>query len=988
MNLSSLTISRRVRLLPKARHRAVSWVGLSLILGCTSMAWAQEGARVDTLRIDTLDRGAVERTIQLCLDVLRRYPDSEFAPTLMFQVMQLYARAAELDYSVAMARYERELAEYEARKSGQEPQAPRIDLSKAIDVGETLLRTFPTIPFRAKVIYSLALCYQKQDLGEAYLRSLERLVSECPEDPFVPEAYFRIGEYHFDHEQYAESIRAYSQLLKYWESPYFDMAIYKLAWAYFNLGEYSQAISSFVYLIDDLDTVERSNPQFAGRSRIDLRQEAMQYIAISFSEYGGVSKAKQFFTEVAPRPWAGEVFLRLGKIYFARSDFGEAARSFRTFLALFPEDPRAIDAAVEVVRCQEAAGDLVNADRAREDLLESFNPSTAWYNRLAANWKAHADSVLEKTFLALGNNLVVAARESRQAEQYQKAIAVYKRFLQFYPKGPEADRVRFLIGEVFYESGQVRQAAEAYRDCFLSVSEKEYAEKAAFNRVFCWDELRSKSPSFDSVATRLEGFLGDTTVSFRAPNEATAELLRACHEFCRAFPASDKWPSVMMKLGGTLFELGDYSWAENVYRVVLSREVPADVRAKALAMAGQCRYRMEDYQGTERWYDQLVATFPDSEQLRTLAARMKASARYKQGLELKEKGQAEESARLFAAAAEISPDEQLAAVSLFEAGAQYEKAGRADWAIQQYDLLCSRFPKSQFADEGLYRSSLLRESLGDWKEAAQGYLRLAAEYPESRFARHALFLAGSCMENGQVPDEAAQIYERYLARFGSQDPDEYLECLVRLAEIRRQARDFASARRLLEQAIESFNRFRMNLQPVDEYVAAKAQFLIGEISFEEYAAVGLVPPLDRSLRQKQAKFAEVLRAYTEAAKYRVAEWTSASTCRIGEAFEELARSLWESPLPEDLTPEQREVYLSRLSEQVRPLKEKAYEAHRRNLRLAEEAGLVNDWISRSRAHMERLALELGLPSTSEASPADSALAGRENEKILPKEGIR
>ncbi|MDZ7373931.1 MAG: tetratricopeptide repeat protein [candidate division KSB1 bacterium] len=956
----------------------------SLLLGLgtgVTPASGQETTRPDTTRIETLDRAGVDRTIALCWDVLRRYPDSEFAPTLMFQLMQLYARAAEMDYSAAMARFEAEQKEYEAGKTSWEPQPPKIDLSRAIDVGETLLQTFPNILFKAKVIYSLALCYSKQGEGDAYLRTLKRLLSECPDDPLVPEVYFRIGEHYFDREQYRESIQAYSKLLQYWESPYFDMGIYKLAWSYFNLGDYSNAISSFVYLIDDLDTVERANPQFMGRTKIDLRQEAIQYIAISFSEYGGVEKAKQFFSGDAQRDWACEVFLRLGLVYFARGDFGEAATAYRTFLALFPRDPRAIDAAVEVVRCQEAAGDVVNADRTREDLLNSFNPGTEWYRGLSSKQRAHADSVLESTFLALGNNLAVAARDTRQSELYQKAIQVYRRYLEFYPRGREADRVRFLMGEVLYESGQLRQAAQAYQECFTLAGDSSYADRAGYNRIFCWDQLRAKAPNLDTTYVQLFDFFGDSVATFRVPNEATAELLRACHEYRKAFPRSEKAPLVMLKLGGALFELGEFRAAERVYQGLFADGVPEGLRAKALAMIGQCRYRMEDYAGTEEWYDLLASSFPDSEQYRTLAARMKASARYKRALQLRESGKAAEAAGMFASAAEASPDDQLAAVSLFEAGTQYEKAGLPDLALQQYDLLCARFPQSQFADESLYRSSLLRESAGDWREAARGYIRLASQYPQSRFARRALFLAGSCLESAGAPDEAAGIYEQYVNRFGPQDPNEYLECLVRWAEIRRHAGDLVAARKLLDHALDSFNRLRINLASVDDYLGAKAQFLIGEILYQGYAAVVLEPPLDRSLRLKQARFTEVLRAYTEAAKYRVAEWTSAATCRIGEAFEEFARALWESPLPPDLTPEQRDTYIRKLAEQVRPFKEKAYEAHRRNLRLAEETGLTNDWIVRSREHLLRLAAELSLPATLGAAEADSGLAEQDEQPL-------
>ncbi len=942
-------------------------------------ALAQQTTRPDTIRIDTLSRPDIERTINLCWDILKKYPDSEFAPTLMFQLMQLYMRSAELELDLAMSRYEEALKDFESGKTTVEPPLPRIDLSKAIDVGLTLLKTYPNVRFKAKVLYSLALCYDKQEMGEEYIATLERLIAECPDDPLVPETHFRIGEYYFDRRQYEKSVAAYSKLLDYWESPYFDMALYKLAWSYFNLGDYPNAISSFVYLIDDLDTVERSNPELMGRSKIDLRREAMQYIAVSFSEYGGPEKAREFFTDLGMRPWVGEVFLRLGKVYFARTEYGLAAKSYRMFSALFPEDPRAIDAAREVIRCQEAAGDVVNADRARADLLASFSPSTEWYRSLKQEAKEHADSVLVQTYLALGNNLTVAARDTKDGELYQRAVRVYKEFLAYYPDKPESDRVRFLLGEVFFESGQYRQAAEAYKECFVLAADSQYTEKAGWNRIFCWDKLAQKAPEFDSTQVELFDFLGDSVVALTVPNSETGELLLACVDFVKAFPHSPKWSTVMLKLSSTLFALERYEFAEKACEQLLDKEPPKEVKAKTLALMGQCRYRVGDFESAEHWYEQLTAVFPDSQQLQDTAARMRASARYKRAVELKQTGDAEASARLFAAAAEISPDEQLAAVSLFEAGAQYEKAGKTEEAIRQYDRLCSRFPNSKFADESLYRASLLREGLGEWAEAARGYRRLAELYPDSRFARHAFFLAGTCLENDSSFAEAARVYREYVQRFGAKDPDEYLDAMVRLAEIYRRNGDVGAAERQLQEALSAYNRFRLDLVQVDDYLAAKARFLLGEIAFAEYKAIQLTPPLKSSLKRKRDKFREVLKAYTEAAKFKVAEWTCAATHRIGEAFEEFARALWESPIPEDLTLEQKELYITKLAEQVKPFKEKAYQAYRRNVKLAEQTGLLNDWITKSRERAEELAIELNLPASPEPVPADSTLAERKQE---------
>jgi len=98
----------------------------------------------------------------------------------------------------------------------------------------------------------------------------------------------------------------------------------------------------------------------------------------------------------------------------------------------------------------------------------------------------------------------------------------------------------------------------------------------------------------------------------------------------------------------------------------------------------------------------------------------------------------------------------------------------------------------------------------------------------------------------------------------------------------------------------------------------------------------------------------------------VAEWTTASSHKIGFAFERFANSLLESPRPASLTGEALEQYNTKLRESVQPFMEKALDAYQANVRQATEHGIENQWVDESRKRMEVLTTELdrGTASTS------------------------
>jgi hypothetical protein len=147
---------------------------------------------------------------------------------------------------------------------------------------------------------------------------------------------------------------------------------------------------------------------------------------------------------------------------------------------------------------------------------------------------------------------------------------------------------------------------------------------------------------------------------------------------------------------------------------------------------------------------------------------------------------------------------------------------------------------------------------------------------------------------------------------------------------------------------------------VEEYIAAKAQFMIGEINFEKYQQVKLVPPLNVSLKKKKELLQTVLQEYVSAGKFQVAEWTTASLFKTGLTFEDFAEAFVNSTVPPELSSEEKQEYLNGLNQQAIPFKQKALDVYKANVSSAEKSNIQNEWIEQSKQRMEKLIIELGL----------------------------
>jgi hypothetical protein len=91
---------------------------------------------------------------------------------------------------------------------------------------------------------------------------------------------------------------------------------------------------------------------------------------------------------------------------------------------------------------------------------------------------------------------------------------------------------------------------------------------------------------------------------------------------------------------------------------------------------------------------------------------------------------------------------------------------------------------------------------------------------------------------------------------------------------------------------------------------------------------------------------DVIKVYTTAADYGVAEVTTAATFRLGEVYEQFSTDLMESERPGNLDEAALEQYDLLLEEQMFPFEEKAIDLYKANAARAAN-GVYDEWVKRS-----------------------------------------
>ncbi len=107
------------------------------------------------------------------------------------------------------------------------------------------------------------------------------------------------------------------------------------------------------------------------------------------------------------------------------------------------------------------------------------------------------------------------------------------------------------------------------------------------------------------------------------------------------------------------------------------------------------------------------------------------------------------------------------------------------------------------------------------------------------------------------------------------------------------------------------------------------------------------------MKLKRQLMEDVIKVYTDAADYGVAEVTTAATYRLGEVYQSFSIDLMESERPAELDEAALGQYELLLEEQVFPFEEKAIDLYKANANRAAD-GVYDEWVIKSFGRLAEL----------------------------------
>ncbi len=224
------------------------------------------------------------------------------------------------------------------KTGGQSHETSSKWMVKSVRIYQLILKTYPQFRRADEATFNLGSVLQQAGKPDAAVKEFTRLVRTYPQSRYAADAYVMIGEYYFDHNNAYKALLSYQAAARYKNSPKYGFALYKLAWCYYNVGEFGKAIDTMKSVVAFSMSTSKGDKD---KNRLTLQDEALKDLVRFFADAGEMDEAYAYFSKLGKKDLILAMLERLAKTYMKQGKFAEAARTYRRLIASNPMGPKA-----------------------------------------------------------------------------------------------------------------------------------------------------------------------------------------------------------------------------------------------------------------------------------------------------------------------------------------------------------------------------------------------------------------------------------------------------------------------------------------------------------------------------------------------------------------------------------------------------------------------------------------------------------------------
>jgi len=658
-------------------------------------------------------------------------------------------------------------------KSLGEP--PKPDHLKSLGYFLEYIDKYPKEARTPNVMYQASFVYESNGEDEKAFRLRDQLVKNFPDNGLVPKAWLRIAEYHFMNRKFRDAISAYKKVTGFENLTGKEaaLAMYHLAESYYNIAEYETAAIKYYDYIVGADK---------GKYPSDLRQEAMDFMAASFSDLDDGVRVAAKFLKGKKIAFKDSVYYRIGMKNKDHDRNEEAVQSFKYLLDINPnyvDAPLADIAMVEILIVQQKFDE---AQEQRYRVVKRYDKSSSWYktNQKYSESVKNAENAIRSAMLDIPQfHHARAAKLWKEGDtegakkEYGNAIQNYNAFLKRYAKEPSWDeyKVHINLALVYQEMGQPSKAAQMF-NWIVDSDTARYGrrpmgsaallkkEEAGYNAVLMMDQARETAKKNKAGDDPVKAYsLPETKAYFDQVAKYMAKFGSQKEAAELAYNAAIvHYQAKQYKVAVDVLRKLRVDYPKHQYILLISRML-----AQSLLEAGQLDDSQKEFEWLFKQYATVKETRNDS--MAKEIEKAIAAVLFQKAEKSVKTGQHEVGAKAYLDLVKRYPQADFADKAVFEAAIAYENANKFTLAAETFMMLPKQYGRSSLTIRGILRAASAYKKDNKPRDAARTFLFITDNFPQDSMAFQSIGFAATTYDS--IPDkkQAAQTFEIAYKRY-------------------------------------------------------------------------------------------------------------------------------------------------------------------------------------------------------------------------------
>ncbi|MEM6689463.1 MAG: tetratricopeptide repeat protein [Planctomycetota bacterium] len=373
----------------------------------------------------------------------------------------------------------------------------------------------------------------------------------------------------------------------------------------------------------------------------------------------------------------------------------------------------------------------------------------------------------------LGHSLYELALIDQQSKEPGEAATKLERLVRDVPDYPSMDQVLYELGWSLQESGDAKRAIQYFDKLIKDYPDNALVAEAAYfigQQYYAAENWKSATDYFAIAAQKQ----GDPVLNEKS----------------------------YYRLGWSYYNLGEFDQSEKSFATQARQHPQGSFAFDAMAMVGESRFKLKDYQGALTAYD--------------------ASRRW-----VRTKNETSTSLR-------DQAERQIRELAFLHGGQSAAQLKQWDQAIGWYDELRKRFPTTAYLPQVFYETGFAYQQDGNTNDALKFFGEVADNY-RNELAARARFMMGEIYFANKEFDKAIPEFQRVMFGFGAEKAPDRIKNwqaksgfeAARCSELLMQSAKTSTAKEKSRKLAKDFFTYVIEKHPRHELAKNSRQLLEG-----------------------------------------------------------------------------------------------------------------------------------------------------------------